>query len=200
MDLLKRFKEILESKNRKKLIENAVIVIIIGIIVIIAGGVFFNKSAKTEDNTILPQNNDAMETAKITSISEQDADEEKLAGILSQMLGVGKVSVMITYTVGKENVPAYDIQKNENSTNEKDNGGGSRIISQSDYDSSVVYEDSQNGGKKPVIVKELQPVVKGVVVVAEGASSPDVRERISKAVQVLMDVPIHKVHIVERKK
>jgi stage III sporulation protein AG len=199
MNFFKRISEMLESKNRKKLIENAVVIIIIGIIIIIAGGVFFSGNKAKPDQDIPSQGLDAVETGKSINAVDTDATEEKLKAILSQMEGVGKVDVMITYTAGKENVPAYDIKKNESSTNEKDSGGGTRNISQSEYNSTIVYED-QNGGKQPVITKEIQPVVKGVVVVAEGAASPQVRERIINAVQVLTDVPIHKVQVVERKK
>lgn len=204
MDLFKRlikwFNEMLEKKNRNKLVENAVIIIIIGIIVIIAGGVFFSKSENTGKNENISQTQNAVEAVKIAASVEQDPTEEKLKAILSKMQGVGKVEVMITYAVGKENIPAYDIKKSDNSTNEKDSGGGTRNINQSEYNSSVVYEDSQNGGKRPVITKEVQPVVKGVLVVAEGASSPEVRERISESVKVVMDIPIHKVQVVEMKK
>ena len=200
MDILKKIKEMLENKNRKKLVENAVFVIIIGIIIIIAGGVFFSKSEKTNNDGSPQQSTGAVEALKTLTSTEKDATEERLKAILSQIQGVGKVDVMITYTVSKENIPAYDVKKSDSNTDEKDSGGGTRNISQNDSDSTVVYEDNQSGGKRPVIVKEVQPVVKGVLVVAEGAASPQVMEKICKSVQILMDIPIHKVQVVEMKK
>jgi hypothetical protein len=199
MDLIKKIKKMLESKNRKKLIQDAFIVVIIGVIIIIAGKSFFpgkevdDKKTQT-DNTTVAANSD------ISSNTGYSETEVKLRSILTQISGAGKVDVMVTYSVSKENVPAYDVKKSESNTEEKDSGGGTRKIDQNSYESSIVYENSQNGSKNPVIIKELEPVVKGVLVVAEGASNPEVKEKICKAVQVLMDVPIHKIQVVERKK
>ena len=200
MDIIKRLKEMLEGKSRKKLIENAVIIIIIGIIVIIAAGTFLSSSKNTADieNTAVGQ--ESTQAAALPQSNTADSTEDELAAILSKMQGVGRVDVMITYVSGKENIPAYDIKKNESSTDEKDSGGGTRSINQGEYDSSVVYEDKQGGGKSPVILKELQPVVKGVVVVTDGAGSPEVKERILNAVQVLMDIPVHRIQVIQMKK
>lgn len=200
MDILKRLKEMLEGKSRKKLVENAVIIIIIGIIVIIAAGTFLSGDKNTADTGNTTAGQESTQVAALTQPRTEDSIEDELAAILSKVQGVGRVDVMITYVSGKENIPAYDTKKSESSTDEKDSGGGTRSIDQGDYDSSVVYEDRQGGGKSPVILKELQPVVKGVVVVADGAGSPEVKERILNAVQVLVDIPVHKIQVIQMKK
>lgn len=199
MDLLKRLKEMTENKNRKKLIENAVIIIIIGVILIIAGRSFFPATNSKGKQVDTPKSTDTANVSGDNTTAYSDTEVE-LKSILSQISGAGKVDVMITYSVSKENVPAYDVKKSESKTDEKDSGGGTRKLEQSSYDSSIVYENSQNGEKNPVILKELEPVAKGVLVVAEGAANPEVREKLSRAVQVLMDIPIHKVSVIERKK
>lgn len=196
---LKRIRELIEQKDRKKLVENAAIVVIIGIIIIIAGGTFLGGRPSEKKEAASRQTSNA-EAAAMTTSALQSETEDKLKALLSQMAGVGKVDVMITYSTSKESVPASDVKKSESSTEEKDSGGGTRSISQSDYDSTVVFEQNQGGDKKPVIVKELQPLVKGVAVVAEGAGSPEVKERIIETVRVLLDVPAHKVSVMERKK
>lgn len=200
MDIIKRLKEMLEGKSKKKLVENAVIIIIIGIIVIIAAETFLSpgKSISKIENT--PTGQESTQTAVLSQTAREDLIEQELSAILSKIEGVGRVDVMVTYVSGKENVPAYDTKKNESSTDEKDTGGGTRNISQGEYDSSVVYEDVQGVGKSPVILKELQPVVKGVVVVADGAGSPEVKERILNAVQVLVDIPMHRIQVIQMKK
>ena len=204
MDILKKvvdyLRNVLSRQNKKKLMENTVIVIIAGIIIIVAGGAFLGKSdRKTTEQNI--KDDERIEAVNREVPPENRGElEAEVESILSQIDGVGKVSVMVTYVSGKEIVPAYDIRKKDSETSEKDNAGGTRNISDFDYESKIVYEDLNNGDKKPVIIKDIQPVVKGVVVVAEGASDPGVKERISKAVQVLMDVPIHKIQVFERKR
>lgn len=199
MDLLKKLKELLLSKDKKKLRENTVIVIIVGIILIIAGSSFLSGKGKPAKQDINEQSSETVETAGSYSQGSNET-ELKMKNILSQVEGAGKVEVMITYLAGKEDVPAYDTKKNENSTDEKDSGGGTRKITQNSYDSTVVFKNGQNGEKNPVILKELEPVVKGVLVVAEGASNPQVREKLVRSVQVLLDVPAHRIQVVERKK
>ena len=198
MELFNRFKELLETKNRRKLVENAVIVIIIGIIVIIVGSTFFSEKDKTEDRDLTKSTESTDTSATVTSSSGDM--EQKLKYILSQVQGAGKVEVMITYSTGKENIPAYDTKTSESNTDEKDSGGGTRKISQSSSDSTMVFESSENGEKTPVIIKEIEPVVKGVLIVAEGSSDPQVREKLNRAVQVLLDIPVHRIQVIERKK
>jgi len=199
MDIMKKIKEMLESQNRNKLIENTVIVIIIGIILIIAGSTIFSGSDKKNRQEEAKKYTASQEENKNAS-SELDETEKKLKSILSQIQGVGKIDVMITYATTRENVPAYDIKKSQSKTLEKDSEGGTRDTSQEEYDSTIAYEDSENGGREPVIIKELQPEIKGVLVVAEGADRIEVRERICYSVMVLFDIPAHKVHVVQRKK
>lgn len=203
MDFIKKMAEKLKSffggSDKKKNIENVVIIIIIGVILVIAGSTLFNgkkespKPIKSEDNGIQQVNKNAD--------SNDGSDVEKrIEKVLSQIEGVGQVTVLITYVSGKELVPATDIKRSENDTGEKDNGGGTRDINQSDYESKIAYEEAQGGSKKPIIVKEILPEVKGVIVVADGASDPQVKEDLSKAVRVLMDVPAHKIQVFERTK
>lgn len=199
MDIIKRIREIIAGQSRKKLIENTAIVIIVGVIIIIAGKTIFGEGNSGVSPKEQLKDSNTVETSQLTA-STGDNTEAKLKSLLTQMQGVGKVDVMITYSTTRENVPAYDMKKNQSSTEEKDSEGGTRSINEEEYDSTLVYEDSSEGGKSPVILKELEPEVKGVLVVAEGADNVEVKERICNAVKVVLDVPIHKVQVVQRKK
>jgi stage III sporulation protein AG len=198
--LIQFLKDYLNNQNKRKVIENSVIVIILGIIVIVAGGSIFGKS-----ETNKKPSQDEVKAYDDTVVSASAADEKneiekKIETLLSKIDGAGNVDVMITYISGKELVPAYDIKKAENDTQEKDSGGGTRNTKEIDEENRVVYEESQGGNKKPIILKEIQPAVKGVVVVADGAEDPVVKENLCKAVQVLLDVQVHKIQVLERKK
>ncbi|MCX7710357.1 MAG: stage III sporulation protein AG [Clostridia bacterium] len=189
---------LLNGKEKNKLVEAAVFIAILGVIIIIASGSLFG-SKKEEKKTP-----DAAETSTVETIAKPAANvenselEKQVADILSQINGAGKVDVMITYISGKEVVPAFDEKKSENGTEERDTGGGTRNIRQNDQENKIAYEEQQGGVKKPIILKEKMPEVKGVVVVAGGASDAEVKEKLSKAVQVLLDVPIHRVQVFER--
>lgn len=201
MDIIKRIKEWIESKDRKKLVENSIVVAIIGVIVIIAGSTLFSGS-KSESHVPVQeqQKSENIKDVSQRDSSHADGKEEKLKSILSQIQGVGKVDLMITYDSSGEEFPAFDTRDNESSTLEKDKEGGTRTVTQKDFDSTLAYEDSTNGGKVPVILKKTEPEVRGVLVVAEGADSVVVRERIINAVTVALDIPLHRVEVAQRKK
>jgi stage III sporulation protein AG len=208
--VIDRVKDIISKQDKKKVMENCIIVIIIGIIIIIAGGTLFQKkddSRVTNGEYIL---DNKINTGMNSDIGEKDAGahidsknegmEERLESILSQIAGAGKVSVMITYVSGSEKVPAYDKRESNNDTREEDSSGGRRTILQKDTEEKIAYEEIQNGTKMPIILKEKSPEIKGVVVVADGANEPVVRENLIRAVQTLMDIPPYKVQVFLREK
>ncbi len=199
MELIKRIKEWIANQDRKKLIENTAIVIIVGIIIIIAGSTFFsgNKSGTAVKEQQKPA---GISDPVNNSTAAVDTLEVKLRSVLAQIQGVGKVDVMITYESSAEEIPAYDTKRSESTTQEKDSEGGTRNITQEDYDSALAYKDTPEGGKAPVILKETKPKVRGVLVVAEGAGTVTIRQQILSAVTVVLDVPVHKVEVAQRKK
>ena len=199
MELIKRIKEWIANQDRKKQIENTAIVIIVGIIIIIAGSTFFsgNKSGTAVKEQQKPA---GISDPVNNSTATVDTLEVKLRSVLAQIQGVGKVDVMITYESSAEEIPAYDTKRSESTTQEKDSEGGTRNITQEDYDSALAYKDTPEGGKAPVILKETKPKVRGVLVVAEGAGTVTIRQQILSAVTVVLDVPVHKVEVAQRKK
>lgn len=183
-----------QDKN-KSVIQNIIIFLAIGIVMLLAGG-FFND---LEKKTVNKENQNIQD--KITSVNgyldEYDAMmENKIKNILSEINGVGKVSVAITYASSKELVPAQDTTQNESNTNERDKEGGVRNTSQVDTDSKVIV--SQQTDAKPVILKELPPTVRGVVVVADGAKDPVVKTDISRAVTTSLGISLSRVQVFSR--
>lgn len=187
------------SSKKRKLIENAIAIIIFGIILLIAASSLFSGKGQDKEGDSTNGTQEVAAASRTSEIQAEGTDEKEMETILSQIEGAGKVTVMITYSSGKEVVPAYDSKSTENSTDEKDSGGGTRSIQQSDQENSVVFQDEQGGTKKPVLLKEKMPEVKGVVVVADGGGNPQVCEKLTKAVQVLVDVPIHRIQVFARK-
>jgi stage III sporulation protein AG len=124
--------------------------------------------------------------------------ENDLSSILGKIQGAGKVSVMITLNGGTEIIPAKDESISDKVTNEKDTSGGTRVINEKATDDKVVFTASQGGNSKPLIIKEINPEIKGVIVVAEGAKDSKVKLNISRAVQTVLDIPAYRVTVYER--
>lgn len=206
MDKIKKivecFKKMFKAESNSKMGENLIILIIIGVIIIIAGSTIFggnSKSKKPDSDQITDKKKNAEEVVKLGVTDEKTESEKNIEEILSQIDGVGKVDVLVTYMSGREMVPYSDVKKSDDVTDEKDSTGGTRKINRSSYESEIAYEDNGSGEKKPIIVKELLPDVKGVVIVADGAGDTIVKERLTGAVKVLLGVPVHKIQVFERK-
>ncbi len=135
------------------------------------------------------------------SLSQEEyADylEEKLEDILAGMDGVGKVEVMITLSSSRELVLEKDSDTDGSQTDEEDNQGGSRHISQTTRQETTVFRTEGNVSE-PYVIKTLLPRVEGVVVVAEGAGNGVTDKSITEVVLTLFDVGAHKVKVVKMK-
>lgn len=111
-------------------------------------------------------------------------EETRLEEILSDIDGAGKVSVMITYYSTSEKDIAYET---------KTNSVGFDSRSEESEDRKAVMTDGS-----PMVLKEVYPRAKGVIVTADGADSATVRQAISEAVTAVTDVAAHRVAIYKR--
>lgn len=122
--------------------------------------------------------------------------EQRLQSILKKMQGVGQVEVMITTTYGKEIILAQDITSNTSSTTEEDKEGGTRKVSNYDDQAKVVMQNSNgSSGNQPIVVKEKQPEIQGVLIIAEGANKSLVKQSITQSAQTLLGVSPHRVTV-----
>ncbi len=196
---LNKIKEMLKKPKTRRLMENCVIVIAIGIFMLIgAKSLFPGKTGNTGNSLPEAEHTPGSYIGETSGYNNTDL-EIKLKNILSAIEGAGRVDVAVTFFTNGELVPAYDTSRNSSETVEKDSEGGSRTIRQEESRSTVIYEDGGNI-RRPYVIKELAPEVKGVVVVADGGGDPEVKEKLIRAVQVLTDIPIHRISVFERKK
>lgn len=206
MKLLEWFRDKLRKENLQKLIlskktaTNLIIVFCLGLALILVAD--FYKDIRTDDTAMEGVNEEKTQSsAEAYESSEPEYVrnlENELSSILGKIQGAGRVSVMITLKSGKEIIPAKDESVSDKTTNEKDTSGGTRTIDEKTTDDQVVFTSGQGGNSKPLVIKELNPEVKGVIVVAEGAKDSKVKLMISQAVQTVLDIPAYRVTVYER--
>lgn len=126
--------------------------------------------------------------------------EAALAAVLSQIRGAGRVAVDVTLEDGGEAVPVTDTSRTRRTTEEADPSGQRRSVSETSEDARVVTvraggtpASGNSGGEQPVLVAIRPPAIRGVLVVAQGADEPRVREWLYRAVQTQLGVPLHRV-------
>ena len=200
--LMDKFKKINFQKLNlsKKTTANLIIVFCLGLALILIADFYkdIRMDRAAEDDIYNGSMQAEPGTADNTAADYTRRLEMDLSSILSKIQDAGKVSVMITLKSGAEIIPAKDESISDKVTNEKDISGGTRVINEKTTDDKVVFSAAQGGNSKPLIIKEINPEIKGVIVVAEGANDSRVKLKISRAVQTVLDIPAYRVTVYER--
>ncbi|KUK36352.1 hypothetical protein [Thermacetogenium phaeum] len=125
--------------------------------------------------------------------------ERRLEAILSSVAGSGAVQVTVTMAAGPEHIYAKNLSKQNRTTEERDQAGGNRITTEVNEDGNLVLVQSVSGGKEePVLIRTTRPEIAGVLVLAEGADNPALREELSRAVETVLAIPPHKVTVLPK--
>ena len=179
---------------------NLILIFLIGVVLVITASFFKNSSGNINSVDLI--NKDTLEKTNNTTVPvtayEQDI-KNQLKSILSQIDGVGRVEVMITFESGEETVPAVNNNDASSTTQDSSNGDKS-ITTQGNRSSTVVITNDQDGATKPLIVKTYKPKVCAVCVVAEGAEDSLTQLRITKSVMDLLNITDSKVNVFPMKK
>lgn len=168
---------------------------LLGIVLILFGSLY-------ESLTPEPSHNIPIESPKTTPAinrSYEEALESKIGNLLAQVKGAGAVSVSITLEKSSKQEHARNITKETKTIQEKDNAGGIRTTTESKETEQVLLS-KENGADKPVMVQEYKPVIKGVLVVAEGAYDSTVKSSLTKAVGAGLGIPAYKITVLPQRK
>lgn len=180
--------------------DNMIILVLMGVLLfIIAIPSTSSETEETVETTLLAASE---ESALQTEVEVDDYCtylENKLEILLSCMDGVGNVKVMVTIAASEQIIIEKDESTVRSNTSENDSDGGSRTISDIEMDEVTVYIAGDNGTTEPVIIQTIEPIIEGVVVIAEGGGSEIVEKNISEAIQSLFDISVNKIKVVKMK-
>ncbi|MEB3101446.1 stage III sporulation protein AG [Ferviditalea candida] len=124
--------------------------------------------------------------------------ESRLKEILEKIVGVGEVNVMVNIDSTEEIVVEKNRKDTQQVTDEKDQSGATRHVTDVTQDGEVVlYQVS--GDQTPIVLKKIKPRIRGVLIVARGAENLTVKKLIVEAVERGLDVPSYRISIVPRK-
>ena len=148
--------------------------IYIGVAAICAVLLLMMRTPKVQENTSIP----AAAVEQTVRPSYQEELEQRLQEIISEIQGVGKVTVMVTISGSEENLYAEDISESEQKT---------------DRETVIV------GSKEALLRATKNPEVKGVLVVCSGGDRPQIQEKVVNAVSTVLDIPTSKVFVTKSK-
>lgn len=186
--MLEKTKEKLKNSKTEKLVSFLVILVITLIII--------NKilNDETTNNTQnITNTTELVQTEKNTNSNDL---EQELEMILSQIQGVGKVDVLITYSESSSINPLYNENSSSSTIEENANSDNKKITQTQSISKEILTDNSSN----PVIQKTSSPKTEGAVIIAEGASSAEIKTRIVSAVEAATGLATHKIQVFEMKK
>jgi len=175
-DLQKVFGQIMHTKR-------LVIILLIGMGLLFLPGLFKQSPSKSQEPA-----------QKQAEINHYGAElEKRLCNILSTVRGVSRVQVMITLTDNGETYYAQNERSDEHNTSD-----GALREDERQADGSLALKNDAGGGQSPVVLKTVLPKVSGVLVTAQGVEDQAVRAEVIRAVCAVLDVPSHRVQVLEK--
>lgn len=184
MDSLKqKVKDILKKLSADKKTMFIVLAGIIGVLILVA-------------SEFIPEVEKAKEDEKEIQVSEYNIEnhyeyaemlEKKLTDLISSIEGAGATKVMLTLESSSEAVYA----QNDKTDMESDDENSEKISKENDY--VLIKTDSSK--EEALLLKIIQPEVKGVAVVCEGGDSIYVQQKIIETISAVFDINSSKIKV-----
>ena len=130
-----------------------------------------------------------------THARPERALEKELEAFLSLVSGAGQVRVMVSAFGGRETVFAVDTTANHSYIMEEDAQGGTRDQRQISTQEQTVIITDRNGLDQPLILREIDHRIEGVVIIAEGGTDPFVRDALTRAAMAVLGTEAHRVQV-----
>lgn len=169
----KTVQKILEKIKRDKRIAAIVSIGLVGIILLTL-------------SELIPQKSDAKQNEKAENATDirdsyEENIEKRLTSIVSSIDGAGRTEVMVTLASGDENVYAVK---------EKISDGSK------EREYIVIDSDKNESG---LLLKVIEPEIRGVAIVCEGADSAKIRQEIISSVSAVLGISTNRISIAKIK-
>ncbi len=177
---MNRLKKLIKGDKASKII---FAVGIIGIIFIFISTLNFGESDKSS-----------------SSVSASDSYIEKvesqISDIVCKITGEKDAKVMVSLESSGEVIYADAKSISTNNVTDKDENSKYKSQQTDNTEQNYIIVEDSNGDQRALIVSELAPTVRGVVVVSKYADNAAVSERITSAVTTVLNIPSKKVCVV----
>ncbi len=180
------------SKDKRTLVVLGA-ALIVGVLLLVYG-----KNLPAQTNIPLTEVG-ALQTSKNVPEPETVLDydlrlERRMEELLSTVDGAGKVMVMITLSNGREIILAKEETVTQSETKDSDRSSLSKSTSEK------TVTTVENGRQSPVVLKEILPVVEGIIIVAEGGDNILVKDALTRAAQAVLGLEAHRIQVLTMKK
>lgn len=175
---------LLKDKSKK-------IIICIGILGIAL--IFISELFKTNNAKKVTASTSA--TASSSTYEYVAQLENNLKELISSIRGAGNTRVMVTLENSEETVYATEEKKNKEATEDKSDGQLSKKRESDDCEKKYITVRDADGTERALSVTQIQPTVKGVVVVCDGGDIPEVQQKITDAIKTALNITSKRVYV-----
>jgi stage III sporulation protein AG len=124
--------------------------------------------------------------------------EEELKGLLQNIQGAGACDVMVTLENGEEYVYATEQRINTNQSTDSGGAVGTVTDLQRNSEDKYILMQNSDGSEDPLLLKKLQPTIKGVVVLCEGGDKILVQQRITDCVTTALNIASNRICVIQK--
>ncbi len=194
----------MKEKLLKK--ENMIVFVLLGILLLVIAIPLDSGKDKKQTDEVAKKEEDDLDSISADEEVFMDesmeyclALETRIEEILSVMDGVGDVQAMVTVSTSREMIVEKDEPVNRATVTESDGNGGSRSTNESSFEYETIYETDSEGNKTPYVVKQIEPKIQGITVVAQGGGNAMIQKNISDVLEALFHIEAHKIKVVKMK-
>ncbi len=146
--------------------------------------IFFSSFLPLKEQTATPQG----QAQQAVATQYERELEHRLTELVGSIQGVGQIKIMVTIEKSAEKV--FATERKDNTDKKEDYLGEALQTVQQRVDNEVRYilVDGPSGKKEALLTAELEPEIKGVVIVCEGANDPRVVIEVVQAVTTALQI------------
>ena len=178
----------LKNKYLDKLKKNPKLIVIIGLIGVAL--IFLSE--------FLPVSNSSSQknlSSKATTEEYCEGLENQLSEQISEVVG-GKVNVMLTLETGVEYVYASEAKNNESEIEDGVRENNKKKQKEKQNQNNYILYKDENGNEVPLVITEIMPNIKGVVVSCENGENEAVKAIIKNLVKTALNISDERVCVV----
>ena len=183
------FQKLAENEKYRRVV---LLLGVLGIALIFLSGFFQDRAAESKAASVSAQ----------TGVTDADQYvkqlEENLADIVNGISGGTDAKVMITLEKGTQYVYATEQKKSQQKTQDQNTGATTRNQENNSLETNYIIVKDADGSQKARAITEVQPVVKGVIVVCKGGDLPSVQQNIIDAVTTALNISSARVCVIKQ--
>lgn len=117
--------------------------------------------------------------------------EQRLSEMVSRIDGAGRSCVMVTMDSTREAVYAQDLRETEDTSSSSESGRTTESGNISREQTHILMD--RGSGEEPLVEKQIEPRVRGVMILCEGAENPVVEQRVTEAVKTVLGISASRI-------